>query len=380
MRTTAVLVALLAQLFVFYGAAFAQTDAGPITVDSRSTVPVILEMTIPTASGVQTVTVTVAVDVQSIVTLDPTNPTTATVVLRATPKSQSGGDEVQIAGVSVGAIQSGTPKVRAAAVETTGLGALLPIPTPTREPVAAETVENGAYTSSTPDEMATSVNASANLRSGPGIDYDIVARAETGELVTVTGRTESGEWLQLAGGAWIAAFLLQSIPESVAIVNDIPPLPTVAPASTTANWRSYRLISGDAAFSYPPDREITDEDSDSATLDPTDGGPDSIVVTGSTTVIDFTDTAGATRILKSELTDISDFNFRFLDEGTLALPGNPVYVVASAEYEGSTVGFVSVMVPVGSRTVTMLYFRVNQADVSAKALPLLTAMADTLTP
>lgn len=125
--------------------------------------------------------------------------------------------------------------------------------------------------------MAT-VSAAANLRSGPGTSYEIVARAEPGELVTVTGQTESGEWLRLAGGAWIAAFLLESVPDGLVAVAEIPPLPTPQPAGERDGWRSYRLISGDAAFSYPPDWEITDEDSKSATLDPVGGGQPALLL------------------------------------------------------------------------------------------------------
>ena len=306
-------------------------------------------------------------------------------MLRVTSRQQSASGGAAVAAVIVGKIQPGAVNVHSAALAAPAGPISFATPTPAPAKGDAGGSVAGAATATPtaaadPQGNVAAVSAAANLRSGPGTSYEIVARAEPGELVTVTGQTESGEWLQLAGGAWIAAFLLEKVPDDLAVVADIPPLPTPQPAEEREGWRSYRLISGDAAFSYPPDWEITDEDSKSATLDPAGGGAASIVVTGSKATIDFTNTTGAIRALKSEMADVSGFDMRFLDEGTLPQPGNPVYVVASAEYEGSTVGFLAVMAPVGSRTVTLLYFRINQADVSAEALPLLTDMAASLTP
>ena len=233
--------------------------------------------------------------------------------------------------------------------------------------------------SASQDESVAAVIASANLREGPGTSYAIVGRAEPGELITVSGRTQSGDWIQLAGGAWIAAFLLDQVPQNAAVIEDIP-APPDGSSSVGADWHSYRLISGDAAFSYPPDWDITDEDSTSASLNPVDGSNGSIIVTGSTTVIDFSDSTAAIRSLKSEMADRSEFDFRFLDEGVLPLPGNPIYLSASATYSGRTIGFLAVMAPAGVRTVTLLYMRIDQADVTAESLPLLTQMTTTVRP
>lgn len=374
-------------LLLFHGAASAQDSVSPsgepIVIDTRSTVPVTLELALPSANSTQVVTVAVTVDVQSMITVRTGDSVTATVVLQAAPRQQATSNTVEIVGVRVGTIQTASATIRSNAVDTDTQRSLLPAPTPASQPnvakpdVAAESPASAVE--ATAKNVAT-VNAAANLRNGPGTGYSIVARAEPGELVTVIGRTPDGGWLQLTGHVWIAAFLVDAVPTDIAVVEDLPPLPTVAAIESTTGWRTYRLISDDAAFSYPPDWEIVDEDSNSATLESTDGNSASLIVTGSTTVIDFADSAGAIRSLKSEMADISDFEFRFLDEGALALPGSPIYVSASATYSGSTIGFLAVMAPVGSRTVTLLYMRVNQADVSAEALPLLTAMAATLVP
>jgi hypothetical protein len=361
---------------------FAQEAGSPLTIDSRSTIPISVEVTLPAGSVVPTITLALTLDVQALVTLNASEPATATVVLRAAAKRQSVSGGAAVGGVNIAKVLPGAVTVRGVAPA----GAVAPVFLATPTPTAAQPASAAASPAAEPaadlgaSENVASVNAAANLRRGPGTEYEIVARAEPGELVTVTGQTESGEWLQLAGGAWIAAFLLDKIPAGLAIVTAIPPLPTPAPAGASAGWPSYRLISGDAAFSYPPDWAILDEDSNSATLEPTDGGTASIVITGSKAAIDFTDSAGAIRELKSEMADISDFNFRFRDEGTLPLANNPVYVAASGEYEGSAVGFLAVMAPAGSHTVTLVYFRINQADVTAEALSLLTNITATLTP
>ena len=80
-----------------------------------------------------------------------------------------------------------------------------------------------------------SVNSNANLRGGPGIDYPVVGGLPTGSPVEVKFRTESGDWLQLASGAWIAAFLIDDAPPRLPIATNIPALlvPTFTPEPAT---------------------------------------------------------------------------------------------------------------------------------------------------
>ncbi len=56
-------------------------------------------------------------------------------------------------------------------------------------------------------ELAT-VNTDANLRNGPGLEATIVASVLAGTEVTVIGRSEDGQWLELADGHWIFAALV----------------------------------------------------------------------------------------------------------------------------------------------------------------------------
>ena len=52
------------------------------------------------------------------------------------------------------------------------------------------------------------VNTNANLRAGPGTSYAITGRATQGQLVAIIGKDNAGNWYQLSGGPWIAAFLV----------------------------------------------------------------------------------------------------------------------------------------------------------------------------
>jgi len=72
------------------------------------------------------------------------------------------------------------------------------------------------------------VNANANLRSGPGTGFAVAGRAQAGEALEIVGRNTDGSWLELVGGLWIAAFLVdEGLSEPVAVA-------TVASGSRTA--------------------------------------------------------------------------------------------------------------------------------------------------
>lgn len=72
-------------------------------------------------------------------------------------------------------------------------------------------------------------NANANLRSGPGTNFERMGSVQAGEALDVIGRTADGEWLQLAGDVWIAAFLVENLGVDISLVENLPtPAPTVA--------------------------------------------------------------------------------------------------------------------------------------------------------
>jgi len=95
--------------------------------------------------------------------------------------------------------------------------------TPTTAPTATPTPTTTAPPTDTPAPLPidTPVPApqpqtarSANLRAGPGTNYEVVGSATAQEPVEVTGRNEAGDWLEIQtahGEAWIAAFLVGNV-------------------------------------------------------------------------------------------------------------------------------------------------------------------------
>ena len=95
-----------------------------------------------------------------------------------------------------------------------------PRPTLAPQPVATPT----KHPTPTPVPQS-SVNSGANLRGGPGTGYPVIGGLPAGSPVEVKSRTESGDWLQLTSGAWIAAFLIDDAPPRLPIATNIPALP-----------------------------------------------------------------------------------------------------------------------------------------------------------
>jgi len=54
------------------------------------------------------------------------------------------------------------------------------------------------------------VQRDANLRAGPGTSFAVVGSLKGGQTVQITGQNADGSWYQLAGGQWIAAFLVNT--------------------------------------------------------------------------------------------------------------------------------------------------------------------------
>lgn len=99
-----------------------------------------------------------------------------------------------------------------------------PLPTSTPVPTAAPPVGPAA-------------SEPANLRAGPGTAFGRVGSVAEGEALEIIGRTPSGDWYELPGGRWIAAFLVLGAPATVPVSSAIPVPPTVAPAVASATPR-----------------------------------------------------------------------------------------------------------------------------------------------
>lgn len=86
------------------------------------------------------------------------------------------------------------------------------------------------------------VATNANLRGGPGTDYEIVGSAEVGDALPIFARTDDG-WLQVdgIGNIWIASSLvsLEISLEEIPIASEIPPTPTVTVTPTDTSTPDY---------------------------------------------------------------------------------------------------------------------------------------------
>ena len=77
-------------------------------------------------------------------------------------------------------------------------------------------------------------NRLSNLRSGPSIYYDIVGVLVEGDQVEPVARNQAGDWLYLARGVWVAAFLIDGVWSPATLpMQEAPPLPTPPPPPPT---------------------------------------------------------------------------------------------------------------------------------------------------
>lgn len=78
-------------------------------------------------------------------------------------------------------------------------------------------------------------NRGANLRAGPGVNFDVIGGVRVGQALEIVDRNAAGTWFELANGAWIAAFLVdEDASEAVAAAPTRAPAATPAPTSTPA--------------------------------------------------------------------------------------------------------------------------------------------------
>ena len=102
------------------------------------------------------------------------------------------------------------------AVEVTETPTATPLATPdaTITPEATAMPEATATPAPTPQKVIVTVNSFGqrlNVRAGPGTEYDIVAKAVGGVTFNGIGRTQSGDWVQVAiadlpsGYGWVSA-------------------------------------------------------------------------------------------------------------------------------------------------------------------------------
>jgi len=188
-------IAVLASVLLIAAGLAQTTSSGAVTHHSA---PITLQVTAPGAS--QPVTVTVVLDIETSLGNSSSEPA---IKVKITPKRSMVSEGASVSGITVGDIESANFVATPTAVPSAGRF----LPTPTPAPVITTTVAAGSK-----------VNDAANLRGGPGTTFPIVGQAPAGDNVTIVGRSQAGDWLQLEGGAWIAAFLIDEAPADMPVV------------------------------------------------------------------------------------------------------------------------------------------------------------------
>jgi hypothetical protein len=138
-------------------------------------------------------------------TAAPANPPAAETATDAPPSADAGALSLADLVPATAAEPAASPPAAEAAPETA------PVPTPAPAPAAA------------------TVNTGANLRSGPGTDYPILAGLQVGQAITIAGRSADSTWFVLSDGSWVFGELVDNPPADVPVV-EAPPLPAAAPA------------------------------------------------------------------------------------------------------------------------------------------------------
>ena len=128
-----------------------------------------------------------------------------------------------------------------------------PTQTPTNTPKATATPTDTPAPTATPTPAVTIVK-NANLRAGPGTNYQIVGKVSPGDSIQVTGKDKSGKWYQVktktVDEAWIADFLLKGVNAKELPVKTSS-APTVTPAPTSPPSPTQSASSGDFGSKFP---------------------------------------------------------------------------------------------------------------------------------
>jgi uncharacterized protein YgiM (DUF1202 family) len=95
-----------------------------------------------------------------------------------------------------------------------------PEPAATPEPPAEEAPAAETPATGTPASAAPTVTVDANLRSGPGTDFEVIGGTITGQALNIIGQNEAGDWYLLDNGGWVFANLVANPPADIPVVPD----------------------------------------------------------------------------------------------------------------------------------------------------------------
>lgn len=117
---------------------------------------------------------------------------------------------------------------------TTNEPFVLPTATDTPQPAGAQPNAEGAVVNepptSTPAPQISTLTTAANLRSGPGTNFDIASAGQPGQEVRIIGQSTDGQWYLLDDQTWVFGQLIANPPADAPIAD----IPTAAqPAATT---------------------------------------------------------------------------------------------------------------------------------------------------
>lgn len=99
--------------------------------------------------------------------------------------------------------------------------------------LVVELSESTAAAAAPTPAMGATATKGANLRAGPATTFKVVGGVKAGDGLEIVGKNKAGDWYQLAGGQWIAAFLVTN-PPAVPVVEEpaaAAPAPTSVPAA-----------------------------------------------------------------------------------------------------------------------------------------------------
>ena len=101
----------------------------------------------------------------------------------------------------------------------------VPTETPTTTPEAA--TATAATASPLAQQCIGTANRDANMRTGPGTDWEIIGQITAGNAAPITGHNGSKTWWQINGNAWVSAELLTTSGDcNGVLVAAYPPAPT----------------------------------------------------------------------------------------------------------------------------------------------------------
>lgn len=137
-------------------------------------------------------------------------------------------------------------------VEATATPTDLPSPTPEMQPTATpELIPTVEPTPETPDlpivAFPVAVKGQADLRTGPGLEFDSVGLVDAGATILISAQDESGEWFQLENGNWVSGEALTSKPPVPIVL----PGQDVTPAATTPETPVAAVVTTPAAPATP---------------------------------------------------------------------------------------------------------------------------------